>query len=201
MLKLINCYMSDFLERMRVIKDFYDEGSHRTAEFFSGYNEDEELYETGSFEDMMSIPEFRDYDELYFENEDGYVDEDESPYGEVWTFSSSDMAEYYRLLKRLLKTKRITKKTYDLKLNEMEKYVVEYITNAQLHYYSNIYAELDCGKEKKSDCSIRIYLDYDSCYSAFVLVCGILTLFDKYTQKLKELKEEYGSNETLSEAA
>ena len=200
MQKLINNDMMSIFEYLRIIKDFYDDGGHSVPEFFSYYNEDEEMYETCSFEDIMNIPEFQDWEELFFEDENGNID-DSSPYGEIWTFSSREMKEYYECLKRLRKTRSISKKEYDMKLFEMEDCAKKHITNAQMYYYSDIYAEIHHGKGRNPEHCIRIHLSYDTCYSLFVMACGVLTLFDKYKQNLKELKEKYGLYETLSEAA
>ena len=44
-------------------------------------------------------------------------------------------------------------------------------------------------------------MDYNGYVDYFLLVNGIVALFEKYTQKLKELKEKYFEEKTKLEAA
>ena len=200
MLKLLRCDMPELLERLRTIKEFYDEGAHNIESFFSNIEMDTGDFEMFVYEEMWSLPGYQDNHELYYEDENGRITEDSEAYGEVWTFATDEMCEYYRLLKGLKAAGKISRRTYALKRNEMEKYIQMFIVDSQ-GYYSGLYCKLIYGKAPKNLCCIKVYLDYNCCYSAFVMCCGIITAFDKYAEKLKELQEQYCSKETMLEAA
>lgn len=201
MLKLLHCNMPELLERLKTIKEFYDEGACNVAPFFSKIGMDSDDFEMFAYEEMWSLPGYLDNHELYYEDEHGEITEDSEAYGEVWTFATDEMREYYRLLKELKATGKISRRTYVLKLNEMEKYVQMYVADSQYTYDTGLFCELVYGRAPKNWCCIKVYLDYNYYYSAFVMCCGIIAIFDKYAEKLKELQEQYCSKETMLEAA
>lgn len=200
MLKLLQCDMQELLERLKTIKEFYDEGGCNVAPFFSKLGMDSDDFEMFVYEEMWSLPGYLDNHELYYEDENGRITEDSEVYGEVWMFATDEMREYYRLLKELKTTGKISRRTYALKRNEMEKYIQMFVVDSQ-GYYSGLYCKLIYGRASKNLCCIKVYLDYNCYYSAFVMCCGIIAIFDKYAEKLKELQEQYCSKETMLEAA
>ena len=141
MLKLLRCDMPELLERLRTIKEFYDEGAHNIASFFSNIEMDTGDFEMFVYEEMWSLPGYQDNHELYYEDENGRITEDSEAYGEVWTFATDEMCEYYRLLKGLKAAGKISRRTYALKRNEMEKYIQMFIVDSQ-GYYSGLYCKL-----------------------------------------------------------
>lgn len=201
MQKLLQCDMPELLERLKNIKEFYDEGACNVAPFFSKFGMDSDDFEMIAYEEMWSLPGYQDNHELYYEDENGEITEDSEAYGEVWTFATDEMREYYRLLKELKATGKISRRTYALKMNEMEKYVKMYVADSQDVYYTGLFCELVYGRAPKNLYCINVYLDYSYCYSAFVMCCGIIAIFDKYAEKLRELQEQFCSKETILEAA
>lgn len=200
MLKLLQCDMPELLERLRTIKEFYDEGAHNIVPFFSNIEMDTGDFEMLVYEEMWSLPGYCDNHELYYEEENGRITEDSEVYGEVWTFATDEMRDYYRLLKELKAAGKISGRTYALKRNEMEKYIQMFVVDSQ-GYYSGLYCKLNYGRAPKNWCCINVYLDYSCCYSVFAMCCGIIAVFDKYAEKLKELREEFCIKETMLEAA
>lgn len=198
MLKLLQCDMPELLERLRIIKEFYEEGAHNIVPIFSKIEIDTDDFEMLAYEEMWSLPGYLDNHELYYGGEHTETDEDgyREAYGEEWTFATEEMREYYRLLKELKKSGKISRKTYALKMNEMEKYASMYIVDSQ-EYYSGVFCRVKYGK---AHC-IKVYLEFDYCYSAFRLCCGIIAILDKYAEKLKELQDEYCNEDTMLEAA
>lgn len=201
MLKLLQCDMPELLERLRTIKEFYDEGAHNIVPFFSNIEINTGDFEMLVYEEMWSLPGYLDNHELYYEDENGRITEDSEVYGEVWMFATDEMREYYRLLKELRTTGKISRRIYALKRNEMEKYVQMYVADSQYAYDIGLFCKLVYGRTPKNLCCIKVYVDYNYYYSAFVMCCGIIAIFDKYTEKLKELREQYCSKETILEAA
>lgn len=198
--KLLNTDLSTFWEAFRQIKECQDECSEDIMHHFSEFFMDPDSFEMFAYEDMSSLPACYDYDYLYYEDET-IPEEDRESYGEVWTFSTNEMVEYYELLERLLKTKVIQKVQYDLKLDEMENHIKKCIVETQNYYDYGLYCEMNYRSEENERVCIKVYLDYNCCFSHFSLYCGVIALFDRYKVKLRELKELYDNEERVLEAA
>lgn len=201
MQELLYCDMPELLEKLKIIKEFHDEGSDQVVTVFSEFGINADEFEMCAYEEMWSLPGYRDSHELYYEDEHGEIPEDSEAYGEVWTFATEEMIAYYRFLKELKASGKISRRTYLMKVNEMEKYVKRYVADSQDTYYSGLFCELVYGRAPKNLYCIKVYLDYDYCFSSFVLCCGIAAIFDKYAEKLKELQEQFCSEEPMLEAA
>ena len=138
-----------------------------------------------------------------------YYDEDEpigeneyrESYGEAFLLANEDMQEYYRLLKRAKRQKKISKDEYIRMINDMEKTVLEYIIDPQYSYNCGVYCGILYGKTVRTRTYIGIQVDYNGYVDYFLLTAGVVALFEKYTEKLCLLKEKYFSNEMLLEAA
>lgn len=200
--KILNCEMEEFLVRLRTIKEFYDDGSRKILQQFSDYEEDWEEYETNAYEDLWSLSEIEDMHELYY-NEDEPIGEDEyrEAYGESILCRTEDMQMYYNLLKRAKRQKKISKDEYIRMVNEMEKIVWNYIIEPQYSAYCGVFCGMLYGKTLKDRTYVEIQVDYNGYVDYFLLVNGIVALFEKYTQKLKELKEMYFEEKKVLEAA
>ena len=201
MQNLLCCDMPELLEKLKIIKEFYDEGADKVVTFFSEFGMDTEDFEMYAYEEMWSLPGYCDNHELYYEDEHGEITEDSEAYGEVWMFATKEMTEYYRLLKELKASGKISRRTYLMKVDEMKEYVKRYVADSHGPYYAGLFCELVYGRAPKNLYCIKVYLDYNYCFSSFALCCGIVAIFDKYTEKLKELQEQFCSKETMLEAA
>lgn len=201
-MKILRCEMYELLQRLKSVKEFYDDGGKKIVVLFSEYDEDWEMYESNAYEDFMSLSEVEDMTELYYDEEEPLGDDEyRESYGEAFLLANEDMQEYYRLLKRAKRLKKITKKEYALMMNEMEKMTLEYIIDPQYTYNCGVYCEILYGKTVKDRTYIEIQVDYNCYVDYFLLTAGVVTLFEKYTQKLKELKEKYFEEKTKLEAA
>ena len=115
-MKILRCEMYELLQRLKSVKEFYDDGGKKIVVLFSEYDEDWEMYESNAYEDFMSLSEVEDMTELYYDEEEPLgEDEYRESYGEAFLLANEDMQEYYRLLKRAKRLKKITKKELFIK--------------------------------------------------------------------------------------
>ena len=94
--KMLSCEITEVLQRLKAVKEFYDEGSRKIIEQFSDYDEEWEMYESNAYEDFMSLSEVEDMNELYYD-EDEPIGENEyrESYGEAFLLANEDMQEYF----------------------------------------------------------------------------------------------------------
>jgi len=69
--------------------------------------------------------------------------------------------------------------------------MIQYIAHTSTAYYGGVTVRLRTKTNQKYASSLSIYIDMDTCGSMFEITCGAATLFDKYSIKLRELKEKY----------
>lgn len=199
MVKLIRTDMYSFFEVIRYIKDCIDSCNDDVSHLFKLFPREADEAEFCAREALEYLPYTTDFDWLYYEWDMELPEEDRETAGEVWTFSDENMVEYYKLLNELLKQGKISKTDFVLHKENTEVYIHNNILDNQDCYgigYDLNYAE----KENDKDC-IRVYLDYSSGFSQFVLYCGIISIFDRYKTKLEELRCTYCNTEKLPEAA
>lgn len=199
MKKIFRTDMSSFFEMIKRIKDCIDFCNDDVSHLFKSFSSEPDDVECYVREDMWCLPFVTDFEWLYYDFEMNLPEEDRETWGEAWTFSNGNMVDYYKLLNELLKTNEISKVEFELHKSDMEEFIHENILDNQEYYgisYDFIYAE----KEGEKD-YIKVYLDYNSGFSQFILYCGIIQIFDRFKTKLKELQETYCNQEELLEAA
>ena len=188
------------LDRIKLIKEFYDEGSFRIVDLFKKADMDFDDYEMYCFESMYEVAHNVTCDELFYEDDED-ITEDSEAYGEVWELSSDEMKEYYRLLRELKESNRITAEDYTQRKKDMENCICRYILNPQSYQYVGIDFEvIDNGISPSTDC-LKVYLDFNCCFDFFCLFCGLVAVFDRYANLLNELKGILADGERVLEAA
>ena len=159
-----------------------------------------ESFEADAYEELSFFYAYCDCRPLFYDyGNTGENEEERDPDGEALVFSSDEMVEFYKLLKRLKNTKVITKKEYQNRKMEMETAIRQCILYTQGYGNDGLYCELFYARGKQRD-RIEVWLDYNCYYSAFSLYCGVIMLFDKYKVKLQELKDEFCIAERLEAA-
>lgn len=199
MVKLLRTNMYSFFEMIRYIKDCVDFCNDDVSHLFKSFPSEPDDVECYAREEMDYLPYTTDFNWLYYEWDMDIPEDDRETAGEVWTFSDENMVEYYKLLNELLKRGEISKTEFVLHKENMEGYIHENILENQEYYgisYDLEYAE----KEDDKDC-IKVYLDYSSGFSQFILYCGIILIFDRFKTKLEELRYTYCNEQELLEAA
>ena len=199
--RLLNTEIIEILDRILEVKACYDSGGERIVEIVSDYRSDPCDYECNAMEDLYSLPELIGMDYLNY-NAEPLLDESEEAAGERIVFQSKDLTEYYKLLKKLRRTKVITKVEFEKKKDELERLAFRYISDG--YYYSfDYYVPCDISYTDSRAMPIRldVYLDYQCGYSLFSVLCGVVALLGRYSQMLKELKEQYCVLKTVKEAA
>ena len=180
-MKLLECETLELLERLCMMKEYFDEGCTRIVEIFKDFNEDFDECEAFCMELFYDVCKYVNYDELYYENDAGEIDDYSEAYGEVWTFSSDEMRAFYRLLAELPPL------VYQQQCKEMQSLASEYIMAAQDAYAGVEYELVDETTDNEPP-HLNVYLSYDYYYEIFPLVCGLVALFDTYANKLRELQ-------------
>ena len=200
MYKALQYETLELLDRIKLIKEFYDEGSFRIVDLFKKTDIDPDEYETHCWESMYEVTQDVSCDDLFYEDYEDITEETE-PYGEVWYLSSDEMREYYRLLKELKDSNKITVDDYVQRKKEMEKCICRYVLDTQNYYYGGVdFDVIDDGVTPCDGC-LKIYIDYNCSFDFFSLYCGLVAVFDKYTNLLNELKASLADEKRLWEAA
>ena len=182
-MKLLECEISGLLEHICMMKEYFDEGCTRIVEIFKDFNEDFDECEAFCMELFYDVCKYVNYDELYYENDAGEIDDYSEADGEVWTFSSDEMRAFYRLLAEF------PPPVYQQQCKEMQSLASEYIMAAQ-DAYAGVEYELVYEPADNEPPHLNVYLSYDYYYEAFPLVCGLVALFDTYANKLRELQSQ-----------
>jgi len=180
-MKLLECETLGLLERICMMKKYFDEGCTRIVEIFKDFHEDYDECEAFCMELFYDVAKYVSCDELFYEDENGNVDDYSEAYGEVWSFSSDEMRAFYRLLAEF------PPPVYQQYCKEMRSLTSEYIMAAQ-DAYAGIEYELVDETTDNEPPHLNVYLNYDYYYEAFPLVCGLVALFDTYANKLRELQ-------------
>lgn len=200
MVKALQFSTLDLLDRVKLIKEFYDEGSFRIVDLFKKMNMDYDDCEVNCWESMDDVAQYVGCDDLFYEDDED-ITEDSEPYGEVWDFSSDEMREYYRLLRELKESNKITADDYAQRKKNMENCIVRYVLDTQSYYYGGVGLDItDDGISPNADC-VRIYIDFNCSFDFFCLFCGLVAVFDKYTNLLNELRGTLADEKRLLEAA
>ena len=198
--KVLHFQTLEVLDRMKLVKEFYDEGSFRIVDFMGKMGVDYDDYELYCWESLDEVAQNVDRNDLFYE-EDEDITEDSEPYGEVWDFSSDDLREYYKLLRELKESNRITADDYAKRKKDMEDCICRYVLDTQCYYYGGIGLDItDDGISPNAD-GVRIYIDFNCSFDFFCLFCGLVAVFDKYTNLLNELKGMLADEKRLLEAA
>lgn len=188
------------LDRIKLIKEFYDEGSFRIVEFISKMSVEYDDWELYCWESLDDIAQNVDRSDLFYEDDED-ITEDSEPYGEVWDFSSDELREYYRLLRELKESNKITADNYTQRKKDMENCICRYVLDTQSYYYGGIGLDItDNGISPYTDC-VRVYIDFNCSFDFFALYCALIAVFDKYTNLLNELKGTFADEKRLLEAA
>lgn len=200
MYNLLDFQTLEVLGRIKLIKRFYDEGSFRIVDFMGNMGVDDDDCELYCWESFDEVAQNVDRNDLFYEDDED-ITEDSEPYGEVWDFSSDDLREYYRLLKELKESNKITDDDYAQRKKDMESCVCRYVLDTQSNYYGGVdFDIINDGISPNADC-VRIYIDFNCCFDSFCLFCGLVAVFDKYTNLLNELKNTFADEKRLLEAA
>ena len=200
MKKLVDIDMQSFLGYLLQIKECQDECSENVGQYFSDLSSRFDEFESSAYEGLPSFYAYYGDRPLFYDYGDaGANEEGRDLAGEALIFSSDEMVEFYELLRKLKKTKVITRKEYQNRLTEMETEIRQCILYTQGYGYDGLYCELFYARGKKRD-RIEVLLDYNCYYSLFSLYCGVIMLFDKYKTKLQELKDTYCKTEILEAA-
>ena len=182
-MKLCECETLRLLERICLMKEYFDEGCTRIVEIFKDFNEDFDECEAYCMEAFYDVCKYVNYDELHYEDETDSIDDYSEAYGEVWTFSSDEMRAFYRLLAEF------PPPVYQQQCKEMQSLASEYVMAAQDAYAGVEYELVDETTDNEPP-HLNVYLSYDYYYEAFPLVCGLVALFDTYERKLRELQSQ-----------
>ena len=155
-MKLLECEISGLLEHICMMKEYFDEGCTRIVEIFKNFNEDFDECEAFCMELFYDVCKYVNYDELYYEDENGNIDDNSEAYGEVWTFSSDEMREFYRLLAEF------PPPVYQQQCKEMQSLASEYIMAAQ-DAYAGVEYELVDEPADLSLCSTPMQTSCGNC--------------------------------------
>lgn len=198
--KLLYMEMQDFLQYLLQIKECQDECSEDVMKYFFNISSQYDSFEADAYEELLFFYAYCDQRPLFYDYGEAVENEEErDPDGEALVFSSDEMVEFYKLLKKLKNTKVITKKEYQNRIMEMETVIRQCILYTQGYGYDGLYCELFYARGRQKD-RIEVLLDYNGYYSAFSLYCGVIMLFDKYKVKLQELKDAFCKAERLEAA-
>ena len=171
------------------IKKIYDKCGEKVTQCFNNFGIDAEEYEILAAEILENLPQCIYHDYLYVEYEDS--DEHNEIDGEKWIFTSDEMREFYSLLVRLRDTGVITESDADAYADDVIDYIKEVIVDKQ-YCDGGFHCHFDDGTETgEKDCRIEIYRYLGGSFAAFDVVCGIIAVFEKYKEKLKDLKDTY----------
>lgn len=121
MKNLVNLDMQSFFGYLLQIKECQDECSEDVVQYFSNMSSQYDSFEADAYEDLSFFYAYCDWRPLFYDYGDtGENEEEREPDGEALVFSSDEMVEFYKLLKKLKNTKVITKKEYQNRRMEME---------------------------------------------------------------------------------
>ena len=137
MYNLLNYQTLEVLDRMKLVKEFYDEGSFRIVDFMGKMGVDYDDFELYCWESLDEVAQNVDRNDLFYEDDED-ITEDSEPYGEVWDFSSDDLREYYKLLRELKESNKITADDYAKRKKDMEDCICRYVLDTQCYYYGGL---------------------------------------------------------------
>ena len=202
MTELLNCDVPELFSRLGDIKELYDITDATTVGFFSDFTSCTDDFECFCFEMMGDMEEFDYSEELYYEEEpaEGIEDEREA-YGEMYVYTPEDLQKYIDRLRTLLSQKRIKRRDYISRINELERLAVNYVVHTRTNYYGGVWCEMDAGTKKQKS-RVKVYTDYNGCCSFFEIICGVLAFFSHCRKRLAELERDYPEiQQKLAEAA
>lgn len=191
MKELYNAEIQVFFEYLSAIKNCYDDGGKSVLDIFSECDHDYESYEEDSFERLLDSAEHVRWKTIYHPDENGQITQECEPDYDIWFMSSRDMTEFYKTLNKLYKEKKISYEEYDGYKLKMYHLLRKYVLHSSTAYYGGASVFLRTKTNHKYASSITIYIDIGSCGSLFDLTCGVATLFDLYSENLKELRKKY----------
>lgn len=188
MVSLLKCEVTSLLWYISKLKNVYEQGGRKAVKCFRNFGADTEEYEIFCHEKLEDLPECTYHEFLYEEYEDS--DEQGDIDGEKWVFESKEMCEYYRLLEDLKKRKLIEDKEYGFFHKEMTDYILHVLVYKQYND-GGFHCHLDDGTMTDGYCHIEIYHYLDGSFGAFDAVCGIIAIFERYSERLKFLEDKY----------
>lgn len=188
---LYKTWLMEFFDYLAVLKCCYDEGGNTAIKMYSSCDQDYESFEAEGFEYMFEAAEKVNWKTIYYPDDNGEINDMCEPDYDIWFLSSTDMTEYYRTLNELYKGGILNKEEYNKYKNEMLQMTRRYLLNGETAYYGSLSFYLRTKINHKYASSISIYIDMNCCGSLFEISCGVATLFDMYSLKLKELRKKY----------
>lgn len=202
MKKLCSTNISAFFNILQAMKEAYDAGGISVAKAYAQLDADIESYYETEMEHLYDAAEFVKEKVIYMRDENGNFDEDSEALYSEFFFSSTDMTEYYRRLYQLYKNRQISGKEYRMKRCEMADFVKRWLYNTDCYICGGMGCYMRTKINHKYASSIHIYLDYNmGCCNLTGVVIALITIFDAYTRKLRELKMQYADMPETLEAA
>lgn len=200
--KLCGTDISAFFNILQAMKEAYDAGGVSVAKAYAQLDADIESYYETEMEHLYDAAEFVREKVIYMRDENGNFDEDSEALYSEFFFSSTDMTEYYRELYRLYTKRQLSGKEYRMKRCEMADFVKRWLYNTDCYIYGGMGCYMRTKINHKYASSIHIYLDYNmGCCNLTGVVIALITIFDAYTRKLRELKMQYADMPEALEAA
>ena len=191
-MEMLYCSEMDIVfHYLSTLKERYDDGGETAIKLFYDCNNEYESYEEDCYSKMSDAAEFVRCKTIYYPDENGNINNECEPDYDIWFMSSRDMTEFYKTLNKLYQERKINYKVYEEYKTEMHNLARRLVIYTESAYYSGVSFYLHTKTNHKYASSISIYIDMNSCYSLFEIVCGVATLFDMYSIKLKELREKY----------
>jgi len=172
---------------LSLMKEEHDEGFDAFKTAFGDYDFEREAIEDEYYEVLYNVPGFVKNKVIYYPDENGNPDYNETPEAELWLFFSEDMTEFYRMAKKICRLKSIEYKDADSPFLKMDRY----LTSRLVDNYDGMCWDIKTGTRHKYASCIEIWLGCDYYTDPLKLTIVLSSIMQNYSRKLAELKAEY----------